>query len=402
NYNIKWTKNSMMKLTSLKKKSSSVLIFIFVIFSSTCFIIFLNHNPYSYSPVNEKDTIKELKEPKIPLTAAQESLTTVWLKNPRFDEDPIEPIWYSEVDGDLWDVEAISDPVSDYVNLSTLGDSGTFSIDEPLNNTYWTAYKNPDLYILPDRYEINSSGLYVYHQWNENINQTRNRPSVHWKRTITMPVNMSDYIITSASLEVKFNATVTVSPHNGGGIDRLGDSDLYDYSTGDYSEFYALISDDEENNTPIRVAYNHTGNLGKDSNPTISNYPDTPMNIVPENVLINILTTTLQNDGYNFTITLGIDIYCEDNEIGVDIDRWNSLIIRSLNLTISYEKKIDQYTSVSWNQDCDKISDISTDTVIINEAKLNFKYKIDKNWTKSSPNSEIRVYINNNKLSETI
>ena len=392
----------MKKLTRLKKKSS--ILFIFVILSSSCFIFFLNHKPSVYSPVNEKSSINELKEPKIPLTAAQESLTTVWLKNPRFDEDPIEPIWYSEVDGDLLDldVEAISDPVLDYVNLSTLGDSGTFSIDEPLNNTYWTAYKNPDLYILPDRYEINSSGLHVSHQWHENINQTRNRPSVHWKRTITMPVNMSDYIITSASLEVNFNATVTVSPHNGGGIDRLGDSGLDDYSTGDYAELYALISDDEETFPPIQIAYNNTGDLGKDSNPRISNYPDTPMDVIPENVLISILTTALQKDGYNITITLGIDIYCEDNEIGVDRDRWDSLIIRSFNLTFTYEKKIDQYTSVSWNQDCDKISDISTDTVIINEAKLNFKYKIDKNWTKSSPNSEIRVYINNNKLSETI
>ena len=36
------------------------------------------------------------------------------------------------------------------------------------------------------------------------------------------------------------------------------------------------------------------------------------------------------------------DIYCEDNEVGADVDRWNSLIIRSFNLTFTYEKKINQ------------------------------------------------------------
>ncbi len=395
----------MMKLTSLKKKCSSLLLIIFVILSSTCFIIFLNHNHYIYSPVNEKSTIRELKGPKIPLTAAQESFTTIWLKNPRFDDDPIEPTWYSEVDGDLSDVEAISDPVSNYVNLSTLGDSNTFRIDDPLSDANWTAYKNPKLPILPDRYEINSSGCYATHTWDENVNQTRNRPSVHWKQNINMPVNMSDYIITSVSLEVNFTANVTVSPRTGGGIDRLGDPLEWndDYSTGDYAEFYVLLSDVEESFEPIQVAYNNTGlgHLGEDSR-AISSFSDTPMDVVPENVLKSILTSALEKDGYNFTITLGIDIYCEDNEYGVDVDRWNSTIIRSFNLTLTYEKKIDQYTSVSWNQNSDKISDISTDTVIVNEANLNFKYKIDKNWTDSSPNSEIRVFINNNKLSETI
>ena len=74
-----------------------------------------------------------------------------------------------------------------------------------------------------------------------------------------MPVNMSDYIITSASLEVVFNATVTaqgtdpLQPHIHG-IERPGDyteglnppADTQ-FGIGDFVTFYALISDVENN-----------------------------------------------------------------------------------------------------------------------------------------------------------
>ena len=115
--------------------------------------------------------------------------------------------------------------------------------------------------ILPDTSVINSAGCYVYHLWDENVNQTRNRPSVHWKRVISMPVNMSDYIITSASLEVIFNASVSVSPHAGagGGIDRLGDVGLDRYSSGDSADFYAFLNDEEDSLLPIPIATNNTG-----------------------------------------------------------------------------------------------------------------------------------------------
>ncbi len=239
--------------------------------------------------------------------------------------------WFSEFEGDESDISAsISQGRANYI---IIGDSGKTNIDNPLSDTDWTVFNNPELPILPDIYEINSSGCYVSHLWHEDINQTRNRPSIHWKRNITMPVNMSDYTITSASLEVIFNATVTVSPHGlptgGEGIDRLGDANLDDYSTGDYARFYVLLSDIEETFQPIEIAHNNTalGDLGQDT-PAISHFSDTPMDKVPENVLGSVLASVLGTDGYNFTITLGIDIYCEDNEIGVDIDRWNSLIIR--------------------------------------------------------------------------
>ncbi|MFW9820242.1 MAG: hypothetical protein ACFFE5_11590, partial [Candidatus Thorarchaeota archaeon] len=352
--------------------------------------------------VDKRFTGSEFYNPKNPQLAAQETLTAVWLKNPTF-EDPIEPTWYSELEGDLSDLEATTGSGS--LNLKVIGDSRTMKIDNPLNNIDWKAVKNPDLPILPDTYVINSSGCYVSHLWHENINQTRNRPSVNWRRIITMPVDMSDYIITSASLDVIFNASVQALDHDGGGIDREGDPSppIDDYSSGDFADFYVLLSDVEESFTAIPIATNNTGlgNLGQDS-PIISSFPDSPMDIVPESVLVDALTSVLSTNGFNFTITLGIDIYCEDNEIGVDIDRWNSLIIRSFNLSFSYEKRIQQFSSISWNQDTGKISDVSNDTVIVNEARLNFKYKVDNNWTEASPNSEIRVYINTNKLPESI
>jgi hypothetical protein len=327
-------------------------------------------------------------------TSAEVPYTRQWLDNRFFDDDTE---WIASEGGDGSDVDAlISEGAGNYL---IQGDAGTTRIDGPLSDADWTANINPDLPILPDRYEINSSGCHVSHLWHENINQTRNRPSVRWQQTINMPVDMRDYIITSASLEANFNATVTVSPWNNGGIDREGDTGLDAYSTGDYTEFYILLSDVEETFPAVQVAYNHTGELGRDS-PALGSYSDTPLDVVPEDVLSSVLSSILETDGYNFIITLGIDIYCEDNELGVDIDRWNSLIIRSFNLTFSYEKRIDQYTSVSWEQAGDQITGNNTQ---ITNALLNFEFKINTSWPSTiSPNSEIRVFINDKQLTETI
>ncbi|MFW9827645.1 MAG: hypothetical protein ACFFEY_08640 [Candidatus Thorarchaeota archaeon] len=319
---------------------------------------------------------------------------TIFFENPTF-EGIGEP-WESRIEGDYRDV--IGSITAGQANYKIIGDSRYFELDEALNDSKWIATKNPDLPILPDVYEINSSGCYVSHLWHEDINQTRNRPSVQWRRTIEMPVDMRDYIITSATLETEFNATVTVSPWNNGGIDREGDTGLDDYSTGDYAEFYVLLSDEEETFPPVRVAYNHTEDLGQDGTSGI--YTDTPMSVVPQNVLKSILTSILETDGHNFTITLGIDIYCEDNEINVDIDKWNSLIIRNFKLNFSYEKKIDQFTSLSFEQIGDQITGTNVE---VTSANVSFKYKIDSLWPNiTSPNSEIRILINNNSLSETI
>ncbi|GAH56816.1 unnamed protein product, partial [marine sediment metagenome] len=65
---------------------------------------------------------------------------------------------------------------------------------------------------------------------------------------------------------------------------------------------------------------------------------------------------------------------------------------KSCDLSFTYERKIDQFSSISWGQDGDKITQITNDTIVtINEAKLNFKYKINEDWTELSPNSEFRI-----------
>lgn len=319
--------------------------------------------------------------------------------------------WFAEFEGDESDISAsISQGQANYI---VIGDSGIMNIDSPLSDTDWTSFNNPEFPITPDDYGINSAGCYVTHTWHEGDDQTRNTPSMHWKRNITMPVNMSDYIITSVSLEVIFNATVTAKgttwpsqPHRGG-IERPGDytegenPGPPDYETqfgiGDSATFYVLISD-LENNNEYRVAINKTTDLGQDD-PEVNNYTDTLLNVVPEELLISYLTSVLENNNYNFTITLGIDIYCEDNEYNVDIDIWDLLIIRSFNLTFTYEKKIDKFTAASWNQIGEQLE--NSTNIQLDKANLQFKYKVDREWPDvASPNSEIRFYINDKLYSE--
>ena len=87
-------------------------------------------------------------------------------------------------------------------------------------------------------------------------------------------------------------------------------------------------------------------------------------------------------------------------DYNVDIDTWDMLIMRSFNLTFTYKKKIDQFTTVSWEQTGAKISG---ENIQVTGAQLNFDFKIDNLWPSSiSPNSEIRVSINNKQILETI
>lgn len=328
-----------------------------------------------------------------------------WLDNSNFDD---QTSWIDIEEGDPSDVDAFIS--QGYGNYLIIGDSGAKRIDEPLNNGDWTDFNNPKFPISPDTNGSDSRGLFVTHEWDEGVDQTRNTPSIHWKSNVSMPVNMSDYIITSAFLEVIFNATVTakgsnpLQPHING-IERPGDytegfnppADTQ-FGIGDFATFYVLISDVENNNV-FQVALNQTTDLGQDS-PEVNNYTDTPLEVIPEEVLITYLSSILENDNFNFTITLGIDIYCEDNEYNVDIDTWNSLIIRSFNLTFTYKKKINQFSSISWQQTGE---DISGENIQITNARLNFEYKINQTWPLiSSPNSDIRVLINNKQYVETI
>lgn len=392
----------MIKNKYTKRKSLSLAFLLISIVLGS--IIFLQiHNEYNYKAGN----VKYHEESIRPKTAAQETLTAVWFRNPTFD-DPVESDWYSQIQGDPLQVNASAE--FGQANYEVLGETMYFSeISGTPIFSEWTMVHNPEFPLYPDTAIINTEGCYVSHLFEEYATQF---PSVHWERNITMPINMSNYVITAASLTAVVNATVTAYPGGatssptGYGVETPGDDtgpyqgDNDQFYTGDYVRFYVLLSDLSKNKV-YEVAYNQTVDLGKDSAGLYDTMPDTLMTTVLEEDLIFALTSILNSDHYNFTITLGMRIWCEDNWWS-DRDRWDSLLIKSFNLNFTYERKIDQFSSISWNQDGDKITSIANNTVEINEAKLNFKYKINNNWTELSPNSEFRIYINDNKLVETI
>ncbi|MFX1347837.1 MAG: hypothetical protein ACFE92_04130 [Promethearchaeota archaeon] len=397
-----------MILRNGKKKSFLIFSFIFLISFSSIFIFSINQNTSSI--LNKKFGGSEKNNLKNPKLAAQETLTAVWFENPTF-EDPIGPTWYhlyGEL-GDNSDIKATSG--SDQANFIIIGDSYEEQILlDDTTYTNWEAFNKTELVVVPQRssvpyYGIDSDGAWCSHRWDEGETggQPKNTPVMHWRTNVSLNVDMSDYIITSVDFNAIINGSVDIY------IDTPGDTlaragvSINQYETYDYAQFYVEITtlDINELNT-YRIAFNQTIWLGNEARLLYD--IEGLIGAYEEQAIINALNNVLAVDpGHNnFTIVLGIYLYCEDNNSGTDLDDWTELRFKFLNLTFSYEKKIDQFTSASWNQDGDKVSDISNDTIIINEAKLNFNYKTDSNWTDASPNSEIRIFINNNKLTETI
>lgn len=325
-----------------------------------------------------------------------------WLNNSGFDL-PVYP-WFSEIEGDISDVGATS--IQGQADFEVYGDERTFSnvSGTPLSQD-WLNVTNPSFPALPDFHEIDEYGCEISHSWIDPTDAFQSL-SVHWDRNITLPVDMSDYNITSVSLNTVVNASVTpfgTSPLYRGGIDVEGDTvdgASPDFTREyDYARFYVLISDLEKDDV-FEISFNQTTNLGQDSGPTIANLTDFSLFTRPEESLISYLTTVLNNDPEHksFTLSLGIRIFCTDNGQG-DNDTWNSLRINSCNFTFTYEKIIDQFTKASWEQEGKKISGSG---IQITKANLNFKYKIDQTWPSLlSPNSELRVLINNKKHTET-
>ncbi|MFX0031719.1 MAG: hypothetical protein ACFE9P_03565 [Candidatus Hermodarchaeota archaeon] len=307
-----------------------------------------------------------------------------WIDNSDFS-DPIDP-WYSQVSEDISDINVGFIPGEGYFKV--IGEEYSFSdISGTPISTDWTRVHNPEFPSYPDTSTINSGGCYVSHQWGEYSDQS---PSVHWERNVSMPIDMSDYIITSASLTAIVNGSANSN------VETPGDS-ATDYYTWDYTRFYVLLSDLSKSKI-YEVAYYQTVNLGQDS-PPITTLNDTLMTTTSEQDLIFYLSSVLSSDFQNFSITLGIRIWCEDNRLS-DQDYWNYLYIKSCNLSFTYQKKIDQRSSGSWNQ----IGDIiSGQNVSIIDGNLRFNYKIDQLWpTVLSPNSRLNILINNNSLLENI
>ncbi len=366
----------------LKKKKS--LIGISLLF--LCLVLFIQYNNLNQNP-KENQIQKNLN-----LSGIVPHSNLLWNENPNF-EDPIQPTWFSEIKGDLADVNATTS--SGQANFEFLGEARIFNqvsgIPKPEDS--WEALKN-SYFILPDYYEINNrTGCMANHTYDESVDQSRNRPSVHWKRNITMPVDMTEYIITSASLSAIINGSANRN------LETPTDSFSGFATFYDHAIFYFEISDLENKEPPRRIASYKTEDLGKDGPGSIDYLNDTYITHDDEEDLIFYLNQVFEYDPYNFTIILGIDIYTEDNYNFFDLDIFYSLLIKSCNLTFTYEKKMDSSTYVSWNQE---LREINGTNVEITKANLKVKYKIDQNWTSASENSKIKILINNREHKEYI
>ncbi len=339
------------------------------------------------------------------IAAPKPSEREQWLDNPTLDS-PISPTWFWKygTEGDTSDIDYI--PRANHSSYRILGEQKITTVISGIPNSSsspgWGIFNNSN-YLLPDDYEIRSYGCWVYHYLDETIGvgQVHNFPSIHFKKNVSMPTDMSDYIITDASLEVIFNASVNLNIDSYYDWNQTSDTGFIDFDKfliGDSANFYVELSD--LNNTyPFRVGNFETrdvalgqGDLG--SYPEILNITDSDLNYVDKQDLIAALNSVLTTNHKDFTITLGLDIYCEDNNGrgGGDRDEWEDLIFKSCTINITYERKIDYFTSLSLNQEGEEISGTN---IRIKDANLNFKYKINDTWPELAPLSEIRIYFNN-------
>ncbi len=325
-----------------------------------------------------------------------------WLKNNDFSSDE----YWNFIEGVKGDSSAInSSIIGGTANFEILGEMQNITLISGTPNKSsspaWDIFTNKN-FLLPKTREINDDGCYVSHFLDENIggDQINNYPSIHFKKNISLYDDMSKYIITSVSLNVIVNASVDAdvdTPND----DYSGPDPDQQAVLGDSVTFYVEIID-LENSYTFRLAENKTTDLGQQRTGylTILNITDSPLENKDQQFLISALTSVLESDNHNFTIILGMDIYCEDNDTGGDQDTWNYLIIKSCDLIITYERKIEKFTSVSLNQVGDAISGSN---IQIKAASFNFKYKIDQPWPSDlSPFSEVRTLVNNNPYVETI
>jgi len=380
-----------------RKRQFKTIGFLFLLAASLIFPLIYNNHNISYEENRETDFIK---------TSLQRTVTTEWLTNNEFlTQDAW--VWENGTEGDNSDMNAIIS--SGQANYEVLGETRTYSgISGVVNSSTspgWGIFNNSG-YLPPHTAEINAEGCYVAHHWDETAggdSQIYNYPSIRFKKNVSLDVDFSDYVIKSASLEVYFNASVDANidtPND----NYTGEWDEDLYAIGDFATFYVLISDlDNDHSYPI--AYNRTKYLGQygftPSLTPILSIPDSPMYVYSQDDIITALNSALDKDldHSNFTITLGIDIYSEDNDRSGDHDDWDSLMIKTCNFTFTYEKIIDQSTSVSWNQ---VGNSLNSSSIQVTDARFFFKYKVNNTWPSSAPLSEIKFYLNNKSHNEGI
>ena len=317
---------------------------------------------------------------------------TEWLINSDFSSSN-GWITYKGEEGDNSTLDAFIG--NNQANYRIIGENYTFSeiSGTPNSSTSlgWSRTKNSG-FLFPESSGIDSQGCYVIHTWAEDPNQF---PSVHFRKNVSLGVNMLDYNITSISLSALFNASASTNLEAGN-----DNASAQYYAIGDFVIFYIQISD-IQHTTTYTVASFQTTRLGQNT-PQVISLTDHLIDPYDDNYIITALMSALEKDPShsNFTITIGIDIYSEDNISGTDTDTYTNLVVSQCNFTFTYEKNIDKFSSVSWQQEG---AMLSGEDIQITNAILNFKYKIDQSWpTQRSPFSELQVLINNNQNRETI
>jgi len=390
----KQVKGKLKKKVDEPKSTKTLLLFIFLLIGLNIVPIIVANIP---NDSNYSQNLLTLSQEGLPTTYTRRSETHQWIDNINFDT--IEN-WTSVMEGDLLDIQTeISNGSANYI---INGDIGTQVFIENGTSSDWIQIADPDGLPLPDTYGMNETGWYTSHFWPDNAPQSLR---VQWQKNFTMDVNMSDYIITSASLNCWINGTAQASPVNGGGIDRPGDivsgGTTVQIATGDFARFFLVISDLNKNREFTATQY-QTDDLGKDDPVPITQLNDTLIGPVNEDTLIFYLEQALKYDHQNFAITLGTYIWCEDSGHPGDSDNWQMLLIKNFNMSITYEKKIDQFSSLTWENYGDKIEE-NNHTVEVKNAKLYFDYKINQTLLSSlSPNSRFRLFINDIEYNETI
>ena len=391
------------KLIRLRKIRTVSVIFIIL---TSFFLVPLSSNFLKFDPKHPNEQTEFIH------SSAETVYNQEWLNNNGFSTQD-EWFYNKGAQGDNSTTDAnISGGSANYI---VVGEDSSFSLTAGEVNSSswygWGIYNNND-FLLPDVAEINSTGCYVYHFLDEGegggAGQVHNFPSVHFRKNVSLPDDMSDYEITSASLDVVYNASVDYTVDTPLDVNNPAEITYPPgFAIGDSATFYVEISDLARTYS-FRIAENKTKYLGQwnssSAYPSILNITDTLLETVSEQDLITALNLALEKDSghSDFTITIGIDIYCEDNKAagGGDQDKWDALIIKSCNLTLGYERIVDQFSSISWSQIGNTISGSN---IHISDANLRFRYRIDQDWPSSlSPFSEIKIIINNNQHPETV
>ncbi len=397
----KYSQKPAQESSQLKKQASSsknklksillMLLFFCILFLAIFSLLTSNISPISTPIFNDEGSGSNPSDFRLQTKDYTE--IKQWIKDPFFDFN-ISQNWTNSKTEDISDIDLTED--IGYVNYVVVGKNMNENyINNPPLASDWTMMRDPDHPTFPNDTTIepteigycwiDSNGAFANHSWNENAgDQLGQDPGVIWKRNITLSNNISDYTITSAELSTLISASpnTNVEDYNEGS--QTG--------RGDYVYFFIRISD---------LSGNYTYEVANYINEGDTNLPDTPMNNVTESDLIFYLSSVLENDGFNFTITMGINFWCEDNEAW-DVDEWAYTYIKAINLTFSYDKNIDQNTRGSWSQISENLTANEKD-FIINEANLSFQYKIDSLWpVNKSPNSEFKIIINDNIYPETI